>query len=116
MPGAEHLRDSVELQQMLIKQNSQGKLISAICAAPAVALSPLGILNGKKATCYPAAKFRDLLQKEFTSSAAIVVDQNVITSQGPATSLIFSLTLVELLYGTALREKLLKEMCLDLVM
>ena len=115
MPGSEHLRDSKILQQLLLKQNSQGKLISAICAAPAVALVPLGILKDKKATCYPAAKFRDMMQKEFViSTDAVVVDQNVITSQGPGTSLKFSLALVEALYGSEMKEKLAKEMCADL--
>lgn len=114
MPGSEHLRDNNVLQQLLIKQNAEGKFISAICAAPAVALVPLGILNDKKATCYPAAKFREMLQKEFTISAdAVVVDQNVITSQGPGTSLKFSLALVEALYGVEMKEKLAKEMCAD---
>lgn len=113
MPGAEHLRDSKVLQQMLLKQNTEGKLISAICAAPAVALAPLGLLTGKRATCYPAAKFRDVLQTEFTSTDAVAVDQNVVTSQGPGTSLKFSLALVEILYGTGIKEKLSKEMCAE---
>ena len=114
MPGAEHLRDCKILQNMLLKQNTEGKLISAICAAPAVALQPLGILNGKRATCYPAGKFRDMLDtKLVVVGDAVVVDQNVITSQGPGTSLKFSLALVELLYGSAMKEKLSKEMCAE---
>jgi 4-methyl-5(b-hydroxyethyl)-thiazole monophosphate biosynthesis len=98
---------------MLIKQNAGNKYISAICAAPAVALTPLGILTGKNATCYPAPKFREKLELAFTSENAVVVDQNVVTSQGPGTSLKFSLKLVELLYGVELKEKLAKEMCAD---
>ena len=113
MPGAEHLRDSKDLQKLLIKQNSDKKLISAICAAPAIVLAPLGILTGKRATCYPAKKFRDVLQLEFTSSDAVTVDDNLITSQGPGTSLKFSLALVGLLYGIEAKEKLSIEMCAD---
>jgi protein deglycase len=41
----------------------------------------------------------------------VVVDQNIITSQGPGTSLKFSLALVEVLYGTEMKDKLAKEMC-----
>lgn len=111
MPGSEHLRDNKELQQLLMKQSAEGKFISAICAAPAVALAPLGLLKSRMATCYPAGKFRDVLQKEFTSNDAVVMDQNIITSQGPGTSLKFSLALVEILYGTEMKEKLAKEMC-----
>lgn len=113
MPGAEHLRDCKELRLLLMKQNTEGKLISAICAAPAVVLAPLGILTGKRATCYPAKKFRDVLESEFISTDAVIVDNNVITSQGPGTSLKFSLALVGLLYGNEIQEKLSLEMCAD---
>ena len=114
MPGSEHLRDSKELQQLLTKQNLEQKFISAICAAPAVVLVPLGILQGKNATCYPAAKFRDSMQKDFTSNDDVVIDQNVITSRGPGTSLKFALALVELLFGAEMKDKLAKEMCVKM--
>ena len=55
MPGASNLYAHQELCEALLKQNEQGKKISAICAAPAVVLAQLGILNGKKATCYPTS-------------------------------------------------------------
>lgn len=113
MPGAEHLRDCKQLQQMLVKQNTEGKLVSAICAAPAIVLQPLGILMGKRATCYPAPKFRAAMEKDLTSNDAVVVDGNIITSQGPGTSLKFSLALVEVLYGVEMQERLFKEMCAD---
>jgi protein deglycase len=109
MPGAEHLRDSRELQQLLTRQNGENKFVAAICAAPAVALQPLGILNNKKATCYPG-RFRGMLQPEFTSDDAVVKDRNLITSQGPGTSLKFALALVDALYGSEMKEKLKKEM------
>ena len=113
MPGSEHLRDSKELQQLLTKQNLEKKYISAICAAPAIVLMPLGILEGKRATCYPAAKFRDTLQKDLTSNDDVVIDQNVITSRGPGTSLKFSLALVEVLFGAEMKDRLAKEMCAE---
>jgi protein deglycase len=113
MPGAEHLRDSRELQEILTKQNTDNKLVAAICAAPAVALQPLGILNNKRATCYPG-RFRGMLQAEYTSDDAVVKDHNVITSQGPGTSLKFALKLVESLYGAEMKEKLKREMLADL--
>jgi protein deglycase len=45
MPGAEHLRDSAGLIEMLQKQNQAGRLYGAICAAPAVVLRPHGLLE-----------------------------------------------------------------------
>lgn len=72
-----------------------GKLVAAICASPALVLEPSGILEGKKATCYPAFK-REL--SRFIDEK-VVEDQNVITSQGPGTALAFALKLVQRLAG-----------------
>ena len=97
MPGATHLRDSTDLKELLQHQKSKGKFIAAICAAPAVVLQSHGLLEGKAATCYPVPKFTDSLA--LYRSDRVCVDGNVITSQGPATSLEFSLKLVEVLFG-----------------
>ena len=50
MPGATNLHEFTALGDLL--KVHKGK-IAAICAAPAVVLAPLGILQGKEATCYP---------------------------------------------------------------
>ncbi len=94
MPGAEHLRDSKELTDMLKAQAASGRLYAAICASPAVALKPHGLLKDKKATCYPSL----LAELDNAEQAKVVIDGNCITSQGPATALEFSLKLVELLF------------------
>jgi 4-methyl-5(b-hydroxyethyl)-thiazole monophosphate biosynthesis len=93
---------------MLIKQNTNGKCIAAICAAPALVLAHYGILEGKKATCYPAAKLRERLSD--VSEDPVVIDGHIITSQGPGTALQFSLALVELLYDAEMSAKLRSEM------
>ncbi len=54
MPGAERLRDSAALLQILDEQIKSGKLWSAICASPAVVFEGKGWLQGKKATSHPA--------------------------------------------------------------
>jgi 4-methyl-5(b-hydroxyethyl)-thiazole monophosphate biosynthesis len=97
MPGAEHLRDSAELIGMLKKQKQAGRLYAAICASPAVALRPHGLLDKVRATCFPA--FRDRLDPAYASDERVVVDGNCVTSQGPGTALEFALKLVELLFG-----------------
>ncbi|MCP4692631.1 MAG: DJ-1/PfpI family protein, partial [Desulfobacterales bacterium] len=53
MPSAKHLHDSEALKKLLKEQNGQGKLYAAICASPAVVLEPHGLLDGKRATCWP---------------------------------------------------------------
>jgi len=97
MPGAEHLRDCVALIGMLKKQKQAGRLYGAICASPAVALQPHGLLEGIKATCYPS--LRSKLDPRYVSDERVVVDRNCATSQGPGTAIEFALQLVELLFG-----------------
>lgn len=96
MPGAEHLRDSKTLQQMLADQKQQGRLYSAICASPAVVLSSMGLLDDKKATCHPA--MADKLKCLEAKDSPVVTDGNCITSRGPGTALEFALELVALLF------------------
>ena len=98
LPGAQNFSDSKQVSELIKKMNSQKKIIGAICAAPPLALAPTGILNGKKATCYPG------FEKQFPSAVTfsnerVVVDGNVITSRGPGSALEFALALVEKLAG-----------------
>jgi 4-methyl-5(b-hydroxyethyl)-thiazole monophosphate biosynthesis len=97
MPGAEHLRDSKELEMMLKRQQQEGRLYAAICASPAVVFQHHGLLNQRRATCHPA----HVHQLEDTSAveSRVVVDGTCITSRGPGTALEFALKLVELLFG-----------------
>lgn len=97
MPGAEHLRDSKELEMLLQRQHGQGRLYGAICASPAIVLQHHGLLAQRRATCYPS--FVDRLEDTDAAQSRVVVDGTCITSQGPGTALEFSLKLVELLYG-----------------
>lgn len=97
MPGAQHLRDSKALVQLLTQHVNEGKPYAAICAAPAVVLQPHGFLAGRRATCHPS--FREQLGDRSRADERVVVDGNCVTSQGPGTALEFALALVRLLYG-----------------
>ncbi len=99
MPGAEHLRDSVPLIDLLKRQKQAGRLYAAICAAPAVVLRPHGLIDKVSATCFPALQSK--LDPAYASRERVVVDGNCVTSQGPATAIEFALKLVELLFGPA---------------
>ena len=97
IPGAEHLRDSKDLQKILQRQKEEGKLYGAICAAPAVVLQHHGLLDQRQATCHP--NFVSHLDNKDPVESRVVVDGNCVTSRGPGTALEFALKLVELLYG-----------------
>ena len=97
MPGAEHLRNSKELERILTQQKDQGRLYGAICAAPAIVFQHHGLLDQRQATCHP--NFVNYLENMDSVESRVVVDGNCVTSRGPGTSLEFALQLVELLYG-----------------
>jgi 4-methyl-5(b-hydroxyethyl)-thiazole monophosphate biosynthesis len=97
IPGAEHLRDDENLKRILLRQQSQGRLFGAICAAPAVVLETHGLLQGRAATCHPS--FSQQLSDPSYAQSNVVFDQGCVTSRGPGTAMAFSLKLVELLFG-----------------
>ena len=99
MPGAEHLRDSAPLTALLKEQKAAGRLIAAICAAPAVVLHHHGLLKNVKATCYPSMQSQ--LDPDQVSDERVVAHGQCVTAQGPAVAIEFALKLVEMLYGPA---------------
>ena len=48
MPGSSRLRDCALLKKVTLSHAEQGKLVAAICAAPAVILQEWGLLEGRK--------------------------------------------------------------------
>lgn len=107
-PGADNLRDSKEVITLIQEMNQKNKYVAAICAAPQV-LAKAGIIQNKKVTSYPAEKYREILKESNYQEDLVVVDNNIITSRGPATTLPFAYQLVEILGGNSkeLKEKML---------
>jgi len=103
--GARNLADSEKVKNILKEFRENKKIIAAICASPAVVLEPLGILKGKKATAYPG------MLKEALDEP-VVVDGNIVTSQGPGTAHLFGLKLAELLTGEERARSVKKAMLL----
>ncbi len=110
IPGAENLRDSQVLIDLLKKQNAREGLYGAICASPAVVLEHHGLLEGKKATCHPL--FVSQLKNDEDASSKIVFDQNCITSKGAGTAVDFALEMVEIMMGSSKREEVAKGMAI----
>jgi len=92
IPGAENLDAHEGLREKILSFHNQGKGLAAICAAPLV-FGRAGILEGKKATCYPG--FEDELKGAVLQTDTVVSDQGVITSRGPATAIPFALAIIE---------------------
>lgn len=100
IPGAENLRDSAELTEMLKRQKGEGRFYAAICASPVVVFQHHGLLDSRLATCHPL--FVGELENREMVESRVVVDGTCITSRAPGTAIEFALKLVEMLYG---REK-----------
>ena len=103
IPGATNLAASPEVAALVKRMNAAGKIVAAICAAPAVVLAPLGILDGKKATCYPGCE-SDFSKSTVHSKDRVVEDRNILTSQGPGTALEFAFALAVRLVGKEMAE------------
>lgn len=85
------------------------KWIGAVCAGP-LALQAAGVLNGRNVTCYPG------LAAELTATEhlneRVVVDEKLITSQGPGTCFEFVLKIIELVEGQAVARSIGRALCL----
>ncbi|MDP2760129.1 MAG: DJ-1/PfpI family protein [Sideroxyarcus sp.] len=101
-PGTDHLRADARVIRLLQQMAQQGKQVAAICAAPSV-LAQAGLLDGKRATCYPGSL--DEFPAVQRQTAAVVEDGKLITSRGPGTAMDFALTLVERLAGKSKRDE-----------
>lgn len=103
LPGAQNLHEYEKLNLALIGHNDRGGHIAAICASPAVVLAPLGILDGRKATCYPG--FEAQCPKADMKAEAVVTDGNIITANGPASTIPFALAIVAATAGQAVADQ-----------
>lgn len=98
VPGTPNLRACQPLCDKLQEFAQNGKKLAAVCAAPTV-LASLGILEGKKATCYPT--FADKLESGEYVKQPVVQDGNVITSRGMGTCIEFAAAIIEALKDKA---------------
>ena len=104
LPGADNLASSKEAGVFLLGMAEAGKWVCAICAAPARVLSPLGLLSGRKFTCFPGEEEKVIADSSASSGAMwkedrVVVDGCIITSRGAGTAGEFACTIIEKLAG-----------------
>lgn len=105
MPGTLNLRNHEKLCALLKEFAAKDKKIAAICAAPMI-LGELGILKGKRATCYPG--FEEKLFGAEVCTERVVRDGNLTTSRGLGTAISFALELISQLYGEEKAEEIKK--------
>ena len=91
MPGTINLENDGTVQKAIDYANKNNLLIGAICAAPSI-LGHKGLLNGKKATCFPGFE-KDLLGATVTTET-VVRDGNIITAKGAGVAFDFGFKLL----------------------
>ena len=94
--GMELLRSDPRVLNTLRTFAEAKKWIAAVCASPAV-LHAAGLLEGRRVTSHFSVK--DEIVGAVWVDEPVVVDSNIITSQGPGTSIDFALTIVGQLEG-----------------
>ena len=100
-PGAAVLIDNTECHRIAQEAVAAGKILGAICIAPAI-LAKAGVLQGKQATVWSSALDKSAVEILRNNGAIyqdekVVVDGKIITANGPAAAHEFGKTLVGLL-------------------
>ena len=94
-PGGENLRNNPAVIGLLKRWNeTPGKILSALCSGTTV-LAEAGVIEGKKMTGYTG--YAKKLPGAIFCDEVAVADQNLATSQGPATGYPFAFKLAEVL-------------------
>jgi len=96
LPGADNLFACKELCNALLRAAGDGRYIAAICAAPYIP-GRLGILKGRRATCYPG--FEGDLDGAFATGERVTRDGNILTGIGMGAAVEFGLAAVAMLAG-----------------
>lgn len=89
--GVANLRKDARVLKAVRDMHAAGKLVCAVCAGPLV-LQDAGVLDGRRATCHPDVASQ--LTKAKHVDEEVVVDGDVITSQGAGTTFAFALAIV----------------------
>lgn len=95
MPGAENLYKSGRVNALIKRANENLKIVSAICASPAVVLGPIGVLDGRKATCYPGCE--SYYPDFHFCMDGVVISGNIVTAKSAGYAFDLGLVLLRIL-------------------
>jgi len=102
-PGAYAFIEDENIWQIIRRARDKGKLLSAICIAPAI-LAKAGVLEGKKATIWSSSmdkKSIKILQENGAEyiDKTVVQDGRIITANGPFSAKAFAEKIVQMFGG-----------------
>ena len=96
IPGTPNLAACQPLMEAVKRFDEKGKYLAAVCAAPTI-YGEMGLLEGKKATCYPG--FEGKLQGAECVTDKVVTDGNITTAKGMGAAVELGLELIRILQG-----------------
>ena len=112
-PGTTYLGKHSGLRKQLKEAAAKDVYVTAICAAPTV-LADHGILEGRKATCYPGLESQlKAAGAEVVTDKEVVKDGKVVTSRGAGTAMAFALKLIDVLFGDKAENEIKKSIVCD---
>ncbi len=98
LPGAENLANSPLVIELINDVYAKGGVIAAICAAPAYILPKTQFFTDQPFTCHPSVINMVKSYSGYQDSKVVVTNQ-LITSQGPGTTAVFTQALIEHFFG-----------------
>lgn len=108
MPGSLNLDGSDYTDKVIAAVTENGGHLAAICAAPLV-FGRRGLLNGKRATCYPG--FESELIGAQTANCGVVTDGNITTARGMGVALDFAEELISICIDREKADEISKAIC-----
>jgi 4-methyl-5(b-hydroxyethyl)-thiazole monophosphate biosynthesis len=105
MPGTVNLEESQIVRDFIDFAVKKDILIGAICAAPSI-LGKMGLLAGKRATCFPG--FEKYLEGAEYTGNSVETDGKIITGKGMGVAVDFALEIVAALRGRELADRINK--------
>lgn len=109
--GSENIASSALARDFIRRHFASGKLVGAICAAPAVVLhESCGILAGRRFTGYPGTEGR--VTGAVFAPDRVVADGNLVTSRSAGTAGEFAYVLVNALVGEEAADSLAEKVLL----
>lgn len=106
--GVENIGLNKAATTEIARRMEAGEPVAAICAGPMV-LGNMGLLNGRKAVCYPGCE-EDWPAGVYQPNKNVEVDDNLITATGPGTAIPFGLEVLKHLEGEAVAQQVAESM------
>jgi len=104
--GTRRLSEDARIAMKARQMADANLFVAAIYAAPKV-LAMAGLLDGKKAACYPTCL--DAFPAVLEEQKPVVRDGKFVTSRGPGTAVAFALGLIEALFGAEKRADIARQ-------